>query len=53
MAFTFQEKGNTTPRAGRGFERWGLLPRVAELDGIERDLVIVGRRLRETREEMR
>lgn len=28
-----------------GFERWGHLPRVAELDGIERDLVIVGRRL--------
>ena len=28
-----------------GFERWGLLPRVAELDGVERDLVIVGRRL--------
>jgi phosphinothricin acetyltransferase len=28
-----------------GFERWGLLSRVAELDGIERDLVIVGRRV--------
>lgn len=28
-----------------GFERWGHLPRVAELDGIERDLVIVGRRV--------
>lgn len=28
-----------------GFQRWGLLPRVAELDGVERDLVIVGRRL--------
>ncbi len=27
-----------------GFERWGHLPRVAVLDGIERDLVIVGRR---------
>jgi L-amino acid N-acyltransferase YncA len=26
-----------------GFERWGLLPRVAQLDGIERDLIIVGR----------
>ena len=26
-----------------GFERWGHLPRVALLDGIERDLVIVGR----------
>jgi L-amino acid N-acyltransferase YncA len=28
-----------------GFERWGELPRIAELDGIERDLVIVGRRV--------
>jgi phosphinothricin acetyltransferase len=28
-----------------GFERWGLLPKVAALDGIERDLVIVGRRV--------
>jgi len=26
-----------------GFERWGLLPRVARLDDAERDLVIVGR----------
>ncbi len=30
---------------GFGFERWALLPRVAELDGVERDLVIVGLRL--------
>lgn len=28
-----------------GFERWGTLPRVATLDGIERDLIIVGRRV--------
>ena len=28
-----------------GFARWGNLPRVASLDGIERDLVIVGRRV--------
>ena len=28
-----------------GFEWWGFYPRIAELDGIERDLVIVGRRL--------
>jgi L-amino acid N-acyltransferase YncA len=28
-----------------GFERWGHLPRVAVLDGVERDLVIVGRRV--------
>ena len=26
-----------------GFQRWGLLPRVARLDGVERDLIIVGR----------
>ena len=28
-----------------GFARWARLPRVAELDGIERDLVIVGLRV--------
>ncbi|WP_195573005.1 GNAT family N-acetyltransferase [Paenibacillus sp. 1001270B_150601_E10] len=28
-----------------GFEQWGLLPKVAKLDGVERDLVIVGRRI--------
>jgi len=28
-----------------GYERWGLLPRVAILDEIERDLVLVGRRV--------
>lgn len=28
-----------------GFESWGSLPRVAELDGVERDLVILGRRV--------
>ena len=27
------------------FEEWGHLPKVAELDGIERDLVILGRRV--------
>ena len=27
---------------GAGFVRWGLLPRVAELDGIERDVMILG-----------
>src|SRR6266571_9059745 len=26
-----------------GFKRWGLLPRVARLDNLERDLTIVGR----------
>jgi L-amino acid N-acyltransferase YncA len=28
-----------------GFERWAHYPRVAELDGIERDLVVLGLRL--------
>jgi L-amino acid N-acyltransferase YncA len=28
-----------------GFERWGHLPRVAVLDGVERDLIIVGLRV--------
>ncbi|MGD1713962.1 GNAT family N-acetyltransferase [Hydrocoleum sp. CS-953] len=30
-----------------GFERWGYLPKVADLDGIKRDLVIVGLHLEE------
>lgn len=29
----------------RGFEPWGLLPRVCELDGVERDVAILGLRL--------
>lgn len=33
--------------AAEGFTAWGHLPRVAVLDGIERDLVIVGRRVAE------
>ncbi|TRZ65309.1 MAG: N-acetyltransferase family protein [Rhodocyclaceae bacterium] len=32
-----------------GFSRWGNLPRVAVLDGIDRDLVIVGRRVQTDR----
>jgi phosphinothricin acetyltransferase len=28
-----------------GFARWGHYPRIAVLDGVERDLVVVGRRL--------
>jgi phosphinothricin acetyltransferase len=31
--------------AAFGFERWGLLPEVAVLDGVRRDLVLVGKRL--------
>jgi L-amino acid N-acyltransferase YncA len=32
--------------AAHDFSRWAHLPRVAVLDGIERDLIIVGRRVR-------
>jgi L-amino acid N-acyltransferase YncA len=46
VAFVF---GHNEPSLGlferHGFERWGRLPRVARLDGVERDLVILGRRL--------
>ena len=31
--------------AGRGFAAWGRLPGVCELDGTERDVVILGRRV--------
>lgn len=27
-----------------GFQEWGRLPQVAELDGVKRDLVIMGKR---------
>ena len=30
-----------------GFQRWGVLPAVADLDGVERDLIILGRRITE------
>ncbi|WP_026103020.1 GNAT family N-acetyltransferase [Pseudanabaena sp. PCC 6802] len=28
-----------------GFQHWGCMPRIAELDGIERDLIVMGLRL--------
>ena len=28
-----------------GFDRWGHFPRIAMLDGVERDLIIVGKRI--------
>ncbi len=31
--------------ATEGFERWGHLPRVCVLDGVERDVIITGRRV--------
>lgn len=30
-----------------GFEQWGFMPRVARLEGVEKDLVLVGRRVAE------
>ncbi len=47
LGFVF---GHNTPSldlfTSFGFARWAFLPRVAVLDGVERDLVILGRRLR-------
>ncbi len=41
--------GHNTPSLklfeGFGFDRWAHMPRVATLDGIERDLIIVGKRV--------
>jgi L-amino acid N-acyltransferase YncA len=46
LAFVFGHNEPSLALFGRaGFRAWGTLPRVAELDGIERDLVILGRRL--------
>lgn len=46
LAFVF---GHNAPSLAlfelAGFVHWGRLPRVAELDGVERDLVILGRRV--------
>lgn len=28
-----------------GFERWGCMPKIADIDGVERDLVILGLRV--------
>jgi L-amino acid N-acyltransferase YncA len=46
LAFVF---GHNEPSLrlfeSHGFARWGHLPRVARLDGVERDLVILGRRV--------
>ena len=46
LAFVFGHNApSITLFARHGFERWGALPRVAELDGVERDLWILGRRV--------
>lgn len=46
LAFVFGHNAASLALFRRaGFDDWGRLPGVAELDGIERDLVILGRRL--------
>jgi L-amino acid N-acyltransferase YncA len=46
LAFVFAHNGPSLAMFEKtGFEAWGNLPRVAELDGVERDLAILGRRL--------
>ena len=46
MAFVFGHNAPSLRLFERaGFARWGHLPRVARLDGIERDLLILGRRV--------
>jgi len=43
LAFVFAHNEPSLALFGRaGFKRWGLLPRVAELDAVERDLAILG-----------
>jgi L-amino acid N-acyltransferase YncA len=46
LAFVFAHNAPSIELFERqGFHGWGLLPRVCEMDGIERDVRILGRRL--------
>ena len=46
LAFVFAHNAPSVALfEGAGFAAWGRLPRVAELDGIECDLTILGRRI--------
>ncbi len=46
LAFVFAHNAPSVALFERaGFATWGRLPRVAELDGVERDLAILGRRI--------
>jgi L-amino acid N-acyltransferase YncA len=46
LGFVFAHNDRSVALCHRfGFETWGRLPRVAVLDGVERDLLILGRRL--------
>ena len=44
MVFVHNQPSVTLFEA-HGFQRWGLLPRVCEIDGVERDVLILGRRV--------
>ena len=46
LAFVFSHNAPSIALYERaGFGRWGLLPRVCELDGDERDVLILGKRV--------
>jgi phosphinothricin acetyltransferase len=46
LAFVFvQNQASVTLFEAHGFQRWGLLPRICELDGVDRDVLILGRRV--------
>ena len=46
LAFVFSHNmPSVTLFEAHGFGRWGLLPKVCEMDGREHDLLILGRRL--------
>jgi L-amino acid N-acyltransferase YncA len=46
LGFVFaQNMPSVTLFEAHGFQRWGLLPKVCEMDGIERDVLILGRRI--------
>ena len=46
LGFVFGHNGPSLALlTAQGFQRWGHLPRVAVLDGVERDLVILGLRV--------
>ena len=46
LAFVFAHNAPSIRLCRRfGFEQWGHLPRIAVLDGMDRDLLILGRRI--------
>jgi L-amino acid N-acyltransferase YncA len=52
LAFVFAHNAASLALfCGAGFEAWGRLPRIAELDGVERDLLILGLRVAERPDE--